>query len=543
MIFFGAKRPTDDPEWMSYVNSLKKPPISTYVLGANNAQHSNYFTEKDGYELADNITYLGNYGVITMTPDNEPTAEPLSVCYLSGVEALSKEALDHTFTEKDARSLVQSVQKSHPRGVDILITSSWPAGIQNYVGEKEKVEAFCGQGPQSELISFVAAAIKPRYHFSSLHQCHFERFPYRNHIILREKNKHVTRFISLASVANAEKQKWLYAFSLISLKSLPELELSEQPAGTTENPYQEVLIRRAARRKAEKRKIGAGGSGEGGDPKTGIQSYRWDVELMAQDHESMQNFDRNAPLSAKVKDRGTDFTCWFCLGSEKVEKHLVISIGEHAYMTLAKGGLNNQHVLILPVSHQGSSLDCLPECTEEIKMYKEALVKFYRQKHQKAVVFFERNYRSDHYQLQCCPVPEDCIPHVADTFRDEAISMSHSKPAGGKRGKPGKRGGTAKKGEELSLAFTTLEPEVRLDDILTSDTPYFYAEIPDTKERLIHKIESWFPLQFGRQVLASPDILNNPSLVDWKRCTLEKEEETKICEKLRQEFSPFDPMT
>ena len=42
---------------------------------------NNYFTEKDGYELADNITYLGNHGVITMTPDNEPTAEPLSVCY------------------------------------------------------------------------------------------------------------------------------------------------------------------------------------------------------------------------------------------------------------------------------------------------------------------------------------------------------------------------------------------------------------------------------------------------------------------------------
>merc|ERR1712048_838035 len=263
------------------------------------------------------------------------------------------------------------------------------------------------------------------------------------------------RFISLASVGNLEKQKWLYAFSMMSLKSLPEHELTEQPAGTTENPYQEVLIRRAARRKAEKRKI----SGDNKD-NNGLQGYRWDVELMAQDHESMQNFDRNAPLTAKVKDRGTDFTCWFCLGSEKVEKHLVISIGEHAYMTLAKGGLNQQHVLVLPVSHQGSSLDCLPECTQEITQYKEALVKFYRQKYQKACVFFERNYRSDHYQLQCVPVPEDCIPHLADTFRDQAISMTHSKPSGPKKGRMNNK----KKGEELSLAFTTLEAEIRLDD-------------------------------------------------------------------------------
>ena len=118
--------------------------------------------------------------------------------------------------------------------------------------------------------------------------------------------------------------------------------------------------------------------------------------------------------------------------------------------------------------------------------------------------------------------------------------MTHSKPAG-KGGKFGNHRNAKKKREELSLAFTTLENDVKLDDILTSDTPYFYVEIPDTKERMIHKIESWFPLQFGRQVLASPDILNDPALVDWKRCTLEKEQETKICEKLRQEFSPFDP--
>lgn len=475
-------------------------------------------------KLGENITYLGKQGTITLTPDNEPTAAPLSVCYLSGVEALSSEAAAHCFSEKDARSLVQDVQKKFPKGIDILITSSWPSGMQNYVGiDKTQLEKYCSQGPQSELVSFVAAAVRPRYHFGGLHQCYYERLPYRNHIVLREKNRHVTRFISMATVGNADKHKWLYACSMVPLKDLPDQELNAQPVSTTENPYQEVLIRRAERRKAQKR------TAEEGTP---TNKWRWDIELMAQDYEK-QNFDRNAPLSAKVKDRGTDFTCWFCLGSEKVEKHLVISIGSHSYMALAKGGLNNHHVLVLPISHQGSSLDCPPECLEEMALFKKALIKFYRNVLQKACVFFERNYRSDHYQLQCCPVPEDCVPHLADTFRDEAISLTHAKPP---------KHSNKRKKEELSLAFTTLDPEQRLDDLFTSDTPYFFAEIPDTKERLVHKIESWFPLQFGRQVLASPDVLSDPAIIDWKKCVLEKEDEMKFTEKFRQDFSPFDPV-
>ena len=99
------------------------------------------------------------------------------------------------------------------------------------------------------------------------------------------------------------------------------------------------------------------------------------------------------------------------------------------------------------------------------------------------------------------------------------------------------------KKEELSLVFTTLNRENRLEDMFTSDNPYFYVEIPDTKERLVHKIESWFPLQFGRQVLASPDIFNNQDLIDWKRCVKPKEDEASLTEEFRQSFNQFDPMS
>lgn len=127
--------------------------------------------------------------------------------------------------------------------------------------------------------------------------------------------------------------------------------------------------------------------------------------------------------------------------------------------------------------------------------------------------------------------------------------METSKPAGGKRGRfrgkySGYRGNSSsgqQKGQELALAFTTLKSEEKLDDIFTADTPYFYVEIPDTSEKLVHKIESWFPLQFGRQVLASPDVLDDTKLIDWKRCVLNKEDETAATGEFRRLFSQFDP--
>ena len=37
--------------------------------------------------------------------------------------------------------------------------------------------------------------------------------------------------------------------------------------------------------------------------------------------------------------------CWFCLGGDHVRKHMVVSVGQHCYLALARGGVNSQHVL------------------------------------------------------------------------------------------------------------------------------------------------------------------------------------------------------
>ena len=56
--------------------------------------------------------------------------------------------------------------------------------------------------------------------------------------------------------------------------------------------------------------------------------------------------------------------CWFCLSSAEVEKHLIVSVGTHCYLALPKGGLTEDHVLILPIGHHANLVD-LPEEVEQ----------------------------------------------------------------------------------------------------------------------------------------------------------------------------------
>ena len=49
--------------------------------------------------------------------------------------------------------------------------------------------------------------------------------------------------------------------------------------------------------------------------------------------------------------------CWFCLGGAEVEKHLVVAVGDHTYLALPKGGLVENHVLVLPIGHYPASTD------------------------------------------------------------------------------------------------------------------------------------------------------------------------------------------
>uniref|UniRef100_A0A2K5Z9A6 CWF19-like protein 1 n=1 Tax=Mandrillus leucophaeus TaxID=9568 RepID=A0A2K5Z9A6_MANLE len=449
--FFGS---TPDAEWEEYKTGIKKAPIQTYVLGANNQETVKYFQDADGCELAENITYLGRKGIFT-------GSSGLQIVYLSGTESLNEPVPGYNFSVKDVSSLrTMLCTTSQFKGVDILLTSPWPKYVGNF-------------GNSS------------------------------NHVVLQENAQHATRFIALANVGNPEKKKYLYAFSIVPMKLMDAAELVKQPPDVTENPY---------RKSGQEASIGK------------------QIPAPAEESACQFFFDLNEKQGRKRSSTGRDSKsphpkqprkppqppgpCWFCLASPEVEKHLVVNIGTHCYLALAKGGLSDDHVLILPIGHYQSVVELSAEVVEEVEKYKATLRRFFKSRGKRCVVF-ERNYKSHHLQLQVIPVPVSCC--ATDDIKDAFITQA----------------------QEQQIELLEIPEHSDIKQIAQPGAAYFYVEL-DTGEKLFHRIKKNFPLQFGREVLASEAILNIPGKSDWRQCQISKEDEETLARRFRKDFEPYD---
>ncbi|XP_017340533.1 CWF19-like protein 1 isoform X1 [Ictalurus punctatus] len=508
--FFG-KSPEAEAEWEAYKSGAKKAPIHTYILGAASQETVKYFPSSDGCELAENIIYLGRRGVFT-------GASGLQVVYVSGRESQQEPAPAHCFTPKDLAALVTPLASSSKfKGVDILLTSQWPRGVWQYGNNPEVDTKFCGVAS----IGNLAEKLKPRYHFAGMEGAYYERLPYRNHVVLQENAQHVSRFIALAAVNNPGKKKYLYAFNIVPMKSMEPAALVKQPEDVTENPY------RKATKEGRKETLLLPSAAAGEDEPA--SQFFFDLGQKKPQHHRHQQHqgagrkrwpdgegdgDRSVQHKLPRKPPQPAGPCWFCLASPEVEKHLVISIGTHCYMALAKGCLTPDHVLLLPIGHYQSVVELPSEAVDELQKYKSAVRKLYKSRGRRCVLF-ERNYRSQHLQLQVVPVPmETCTTEdIKEVFTVQA--------------------------EEQQMELMEIPEHTDLKQIAPPGTPYFYVEL-DTGEKLFYRIKKNFPLQFGREVLASEAILNIPTRSDWRECKSSREEEEALTKQFRTDFQPYD---
>lgn len=75
--------------------------------------------------------------------------------------------------------------------------------------------------------------------------------------------------------------------------------------------------------------------------------------------------------------------------------------------------------------------------------------------------------------------------------------------------------------------------------LLEPGQTYFYAELP-SGDKLFHRIQKAFPVQFGREVMADEELLNKPEAVDWRNCAMTKPQETAAAKAFQKAFKPFD---
>lgn len=228
--------------------------------------------------------------------------------------------------------------------------------------------------------------------------------------------------------------------------------------------------------------------------------------------------DERKTQRLKVDDKNP---CWFCLSSPQVEKHLILAIGDFCYLTLAKGGLLDEHFLLLPIEHvsslndsDGNSKDLLVE----LDQFKKSLVDYFGGQSQ-GVVFFERNFRSVHWQLQVVPIPLDILETVETNIK--LVSKKHFK----------------------NTNYLNISRGCSLSDVIPPDAPYMHWQLEPLGSQFVTQIQvkgSYFPIQFGRMVLADASILNCPDKVDWNKCAKSKEEYMVLVEKIKNKYKNFD---
>jgi hypothetical protein len=147
--------------------------------------------------------------------------------------------------------------------------------------------------------------------------------------------------------------------------------------------------------------------------------------------------------------------CWFCLASPKVEKHLVVSIGEETYLgecvlhiicicllslylttcvlfvlvfpiaALPKGGVSDTHLLIVPVSHHDSLASAPRPVQAEVRRFLTALSAYYASRGLWLLAFervLHRAGRNDvplHTHMQVIGLPKDAAKRAEATFISE----------------------------------------------------------------------------------------------------------------------------
>ncbi|KAF9947523.1 hypothetical protein BGZ65_008741, partial [Modicella reniformis] len=228
-------------------------PITTYFIGGDNGVPGiieRTALRKNG-EICNNLFYLGTHGVMT-------TAQSVKIASLSGTydstiyeadtedEEFDKALLCGRYTKPTVEALIQAVQPASimdtsKRGVDILLSHEWPAGITKPGKGNSTTTTSLSTAPPANLpastfsqpVANAAGALQPRYHFAASSGQFWERSPYKN----MGGAEHATRFIALGNVCNKNKQRWFYAFNLVPLaNATDDILKSSVSATTTESP-------------------------------------------------------------------------------------------------------------------------------------------------------------------------------------------------------------------------------------------------------------------------------------------------------------------
>jgi diadenosine tetraphosphate (Ap4A) HIT family hydrolase len=489
--------PQDEANVQSLINGQIQVPFQTYfALGKHalpQAVVEKMQTSDD--ELCTNLHFLGKRNTLK-------TSEGIRIVTLGGrldpniIAGQSKDQYLPFYTDTDAKVLRGA------QACDILITGEWPEGVlaRSKVALKGDV-----QPSAQQCVADLNIALKPRYHISTS-TAFYEREPFFHEPSEDTGNLYpITRFLSLASYGNPAKEKWLYAFNLDPTASHPVTI----PQNSTACPMTHSITKK---RPAQDQG----------------QALVYDDGRRSRNGHKKRKGTHHRPLN--------ESDCVFCLANENVSTHLVTSIGETSYVTVAKGPLSESqtfpelgfpcHMLIIPTAHQ-PTLAAIDEeertaTYTEMQKFRTSMNKMLKAKtgEKYGSVTWEVSKSSlMHTHWQYLPVP-------AESIRKGLLQAAFK-----------------------VLAENLKWPPFANDDVgdgFDETSDFFRVMIWDPKDpeekqtSLTMRIneEIRFHVQFGREVMAK--LLRLDDRVDWRNCGQMPADEEKDVAVFKEAFQAFD---
>lgn len=373
-----------------------------------------------------------------------------------------------------------------PSEVDILLSYHWAYCVARtqqltLVGNRE--------------VDNIVVAARPRYHFA----VGTEKGRFYEHPVFAWNKSRTHRFISLGQEGSGSK--WFYAFVI---------DTSEDDiTGAERNPF---TFRKRAREESLEPELAVNGT-----------------------LEKLTSINPEEVVANKRVKVVAPSECYFCLSNPKLEAHMIIAIGSHSYLTIAKGPLSRPsmnrdfsgHAIIIPIDH-GPTLPVPMEESEslkEISQFEKALAKaFLSSSH--ATVFFEISRPENvHFHVQVVPIPMNDAQNQFERALADRTRVNNEKFE-----------------RNLQLKFIQFEDNDPNMQKLLNCGNYLKFSL-HTKDKVVHYVAQLsggksLDLQFPRRVLAF--ILRSPKRVYWEKCRQTMAQETTDCEKFKKFFKSYD---
>jgi hypothetical protein len=499
-----------------YVAGFRHVPLPTYFIAGPDEDR---FLPGTREQLAPNLFYLGRFGIARL--------RGLRVAYVSGQFGAAPDACS-PFLRSGFDSLVATWASDVRRGVDVLLTNEWPrhllAGVPDAALPPAMAAADAGAVGVDGVVG-VARALKPRYHFApAVNGAFYLRPPYANRASAADFGRtHVTRFVALAPADNADKQKYVYAINVTPIEAMDDAAVNEVPANSTQSPFVLADAPVAASvatvptlpilptvPSSNLGFVRSGAAQQAAPQKRSLPDVRAarfaDVRYEAQ---AARGGGGGEHVQKRARVQQAARPCWFCLKSPDVEKHLIVSVASDTYVALPKGGLVDDHLLVVAIDHVQKRADMSDAGQAEVDKYKQSCARYFASI-EREPLFYERFvllHNEAHMHIQVVPMPLGS----ADAARGAFLAAA------------------AQRGITL-LADT--KPE-------TLGGQYLHVELADgTSLTQSVGVAAQSDIQFARRVCA--ELLGKPEAADWKKCAVDKQAETALCGAVRKRFAPFD---